>query len=74
MLVSLVETEIGSSLDEYSFSFQGRPVDAVRHGRQMTLKDWSIKSKSSLILIKTGFVINITNPKVGMQLDLFSIE
>ncbi len=51
-------------MSEYTFSFQGRPVDAVRHGRQLTLKDCSIKAKSSLILIKMGFVLDITNPKV----------
>ncbi len=63
-LIAHVEAKIGCSMSEYTFSFKGRPVDAVRHGKQLTLKDCSIGAKSSLILIKTGFVLNITNPKV----------
>ena len=64
-LTAHVEKEIGCSLDEYAFSFRGQPVEAVRHGRQLTLKDCSIKTKSTLILMKVGFVLNITNPEVS---------
>ena len=71
-LTTFVEAEIGCSISDYTFSFQGRPVDAVRHGRQLTLKDCSIKAKSSLILIKMGFVLDITNPKVcGLLRNVF---
>ena len=63
-LTSLVQAQIKVSLDEYVFQFNGKPVDSVRHGKQMTLGDCSIRDKSTLILMKVGFTLTITNPQV----------
>ena len=63
-LTSLVQSQINVNLDDYVFQFNGKPLDSVRHGKQMTLKDCSIKDKSTLILMKVGFTLTITNPQV----------
>ena len=60
----LVERAVGHSLEDYQLHHQGRPVDEKRHGRDMLLRDHSIKSGSTLVMTKMGLVLIVTNPKV----------
>ena len=40
-------------------------MDEVRHGKQLTLRNYSIKSRDTLFVMKIGFSLDITNPQVG---------
>ena len=63
----LVEGVLGHSLGEYQLHHQGHPVEESRHGRELQLRDLSIKSESTLVLAKMGLLLNITNPKVSVK-------
>ena len=39
-------------------------VEDSRHGRMLTLGDNGITARDTLVLLKVGFTLNITNPKV----------
>ncbi len=67
-LRALVERAVGHSIAEYQLHHKGQPVDERRHGREMLLKDYSLKSSSSLVMTKMGLVLDITNPKVSCSL------
>ena len=66
-LRSLVESQTGKQLDEYQFCLRGRPIDEMRHGRVLTLKECGIKARDTLILTKIGLSISITNPQVSVH-------
>ena len=34
---------------------------------EMMLRDYGIKAESTLVMTKMGLVINVTNPKVGLE-------
>ena len=61
----LVEKALGHGMAEFQLLYKGRPVDERRHGREMLLRDYSIKSGETLVIIKMGLVLDITNPKVS---------
>lgn len=65
-LRGLVESAVGHNLSEYQLHHQGKPVEESRHGRNMLLRDYGIKSGSTLIMTKMGLVLNVTNPKVSL--------
>ena len=60
----LVEKALGHSMADYQLRHQGRPVDESRHGKELLLRDYSIKSDSTLVVTKMGLTLNVTNPKV----------
>ena len=62
----LVEAATRQRLDDYQFqSVQRKPLDENRHGRQLTLGYYNIKTGDTLFLMKIGFSLEITNPQVG---------
>ena len=46
--------------------YNNKPLEKVRHGRKMTLKDHDIKSSTTLVVTKPGITLSITDPKVSM--------
>ena len=51
-------------LDEYQFCLGQKVVEDSRHGKMLTLRDNHIAARDTLVLLKVGFTLNITNPKV----------
>ena len=46
--------------------YNNKPLEKVRHGKKMTLKDHDIKSSTTLVVTKPGITLSITDPKVSM--------
>ena len=63
-LRSLSEGICKLSLDEHQFCLGQKVVEESRHGRMLTLGDNGITARDTLVLLKVGFTLNITNPKV----------
>ena len=61
---SLSEGICNLSLNEYQFCLGQKVLDDSRHGRMMTLGDHGITARDTLVLLKVGSTLNITNPKV----------
>ena len=61
---SLSEGICNLSLNEYQFCLGQKVLEDSRHGRMMTLGDHGITARDTLVLLKVGFTLNITNPKV----------
>jgi hypothetical protein len=59
-----VEAVTGCSLSDHQLFFQDKPLQAVRHGKSLTLRDCRIRKEETLFINKTGFSLNITNPQV----------
>lgn len=59
-----VEEVTHVSLTNYQLHFQNTPLQAVRHGKQLTLRDYRIKNGETLFINKLGFSLDITNPQV----------
>ena len=45
--------------------YNNKPLERVRHGKKMTLKDHDIKSSTTLVITKPGITLTITDPKVS---------
>lgn len=63
-LMREVEEITRISLSSYQLHFQDKPLQAVRHGKQLTLRDYRIKKGETLFINKLGFSLDITNPQV----------
>ena len=48
--------------------YNNEPLEKVRHGKAMTLKDHGIRSSSTLIVTKLGITLNVINPQVRIPL------
>ena len=59
-----VENITHKSLHEFQFQFQGAPVEESNHGKKLTLSDCNIKERDTVVLMKTGTLLDITKPKV----------
>ena len=46
--------------------YNNKPLERVRHGKKMTLRDHDIKSSATLVVTKPGITLTITDPKVSM--------
>ena len=44
--------------------FQKLSLEESRHGKSLTLGDYKIRNGATLLLLKVGFTLNITNPQV----------
>ena len=66
-LRSLSEGISKLSLDEYQFCLGQKVVEESRHGKMLTLGDNGITARDTLVLLKVGSTLNITNPKVATQ-------
>ena len=51
-------------LTDHQLLFQNKPLVTVRHGKQLTLRDYRLKKEEILFISKVGFSLDITNPKV----------
>ena len=63
-LMQDVEEVTHVSLTNYQLQFQNTPLQAVRHGKKLTLRDYRIKKGETLFINKLGFSLDITNPQV----------
>ena len=45
--------------------YNNKPLERIRHGKKMTLKDHDIKSSTTLVITKPGITLTITDPKVS---------
>ena len=63
-LLELVRDKVHRNFTDYQLQFQNRPLQAVRHGKTLTLRDYRIKKGETLFIMKHGFSLDITNPKV----------
>ena len=61
-----VEEVTHTSLTSHQLRFQDKPLQAARHGKQLTLRDYRIKKEETLFINKMGFSLDITNPQVIM--------
>ena len=59
-----VEEAAQCSLTNHQLLFQNKPLVAVRHGKQLTLRDYRLKKEETLFISKIGFYLDISNPKV----------
>ena len=50
--------------------YNNKPLERVRHGKKMTLKDYSIKSSNTLVITKPGITLNVTDPKVSISASI----
>ena len=46
--------------------YNNKPLERVRHGKRMILRDHGIKSSNTLVVTKPGITLSITDPKVSM--------
>jgi len=44
--------------------YNDRPLERVRHGKRMTLKDHGIESSNTFVITNLGITLNVTDPKV----------
>ena len=65
-LLALVEEATHTNLtgSTYQLQFQNKPLQAVRHGKQLSLRDCRIRKEETLFIHKLGFSLDITNPQV----------
>ena len=63
----LVEENVGQNLDDFMLQFQKTPLEESRHGKLMTLGDYKIRNGATLLLLKVGITLNITNPQVQLE-------
>lgn len=59
-----VEEATHCSLKDYQLHFQEKTLEAVRHGKPLTLRDYRIRKEETLFISKIGFSLDITNPQV----------
>ena len=46
--------------------YNNKPLERVRHGKRMMLKDHGIKSSNTLVVTKPGITLTVTDPKVSV--------
>ena len=47
--------------------YNNKPLERVRHGKRMALKDHDIKSSTTLVVTKPGITLSINDPKVSTK-------
>ena len=52
-------------MSQYQVSYNNKPLEKVRHGKKMTLRDHGIKSSTTLVVTKSGVTLSIADPKVS---------
>ena len=52
------------SLNEYQFCLGQKVLEDSCHGRMMTLGDHGITARDTVVLVKVGSTLSVTNPKV----------
>ena len=67
-LRSLSERICKLSLNDYQFRLGQKVVEDSRHGKLLSLGDNGIAARDTLVLLKVGSTLNITNPKVSCML------
>ena len=63
-LILLLEEKVQSNMSRYQVLFKSEPLEAVRHGKQLALKDLDIKSSDTLLITELGITLSIVNPQV----------
>ena len=63
-LKTLSEGICSLSLNEYQLCLGQKVVEDSRHGRKLTLGDYGIAARDTLVLVKVGSPLTRTNPKV----------
>ncbi len=61
----LVGRTFGHHMSGCQLFYLGRPVDEIRQGSEMRLKDYSMKPGSILVMTKMGQVLDVTDAKVS---------
>lgn len=51
-------------MSRYQVLFKSEPLEAVRHGKQLVLKDLDIKSSDTLLITELGITLTVVNPQV----------
>ena len=46
--------------------YNNKPLERVRHGKKMMLRDYVIKSSNTLVVTKPGITLTVTDPKVSV--------
>ena len=59
-----MQNKLDQIMSQCQILYNNRPLERVRHGKKMTLKDHGIKSSTTLVVTKLGITLNVTNPKV----------
>jgi len=65
-----MQQKLKQDLSQCQVLYTNEPLEKVRHGKEMTLKDHNIKSSSTLIVTKLGITLDVINPQVSVPLLL----
>jgi len=63
----LLEKELKYTLSKSQILFRNEPLEVVRHGKEMRLKDFNLKSSDNLYITEAGITITVVNPQVRMH-------
>jgi len=63
-LIALLEEKVQSNMSQYQILFKSEPLEAVRHGKQLALKDLDIKCSDTLLITELGITLSVVNPQV----------
>jgi len=64
-LLPIIQQKLQQDLSRCQVLHNNEPLEKMRHGKEMTLKDHGIKSSSTLIVTKLGITLDVINPQVG---------
>ena len=62
-----MEKKLEQCMSQCQVLYNNKPLERVRHGKKMTLKDHSIKSSNTLVVTKPGITLDVTDPKVSIS-------
>lgn len=63
-LFPLLQEKTRQTLSQCQVLYNNEPLEKVRHGKKMSLKDHGIKSSATLIITKLGITLQVVNPQV----------
>lgn len=63
-LFPLLQEKTSQTLSQCQVLYNNEPLEKVRHGKKMSLKDHGIKSSATLIITKLGITLQVVNPQV----------
>ena len=64
-LFPILQEKTGHTMSQCQVLYNNQPLERVRHGKKMTLKDYGVNSSATLIITKLGVTLEVVNPQVG---------
>ena len=63
-LLPILQEKTGQTLSQCQVLYNNEPLERVRHGKKVTLRDYGINSSATLIITKLGITLQVVNPQV----------